>query len=464
MFSAATFLVKVAIPKTRTREINGIKMRYFQLMPGLLTLCLLVFSVVQTALAADPVPGEEYCSGPVNRLEFTGNKKTRDVVMLEQLSQMQGAECSLDSIIDGMQSIMDLRLFKRVSASLAKDEDQLVLTYDVVEKIYFVPLPRFSRTSDGELRLGAQLRWDNFYGLNHKVRITSERREEDDGEGRSGELHRLEYRVPRFFGSDHGFELGLKHYRKQTELVRDEIVYGEASRVDSIFKVGLSRWMNQQGVTSGLVYHFGFSLQRRHFDDLQGELGPFTKGRDVVARVGIEKRDVRDDLFRLRGRAYGMNFRLSSTGFASDYSYNRTDFFYRRYKPLSGPRLRNLNYQVRVGYSDGGPFGDRHYSLGGGENLRGYKPRSKTGDILTLVNVEYLQALEAYQTVRWILFADVGNVYRRSEFNPFKQKLGVGAGLRWKLLSFSNTDLRIDTAWDFERSDLRFYFSTNLTF
>jgi hemolysin activation/secretion protein len=125
---------------------------------------------------------------------------------------------------------------------------------------------------------------------------------------------------------------------------------------------------------------------------------------------------------------------------------------------------RNLNLQLRLGLSDGAPFGRRTYSVGGGEILRGLPPGSATGDILTLMNIEYLSAFVGYEQWRWILFADIGNVYMRDRIKLHRQKLRTGFGLRRKLLSLSNADLRLDFAWDNEASRFRSFFSTNLTF
>jgi len=414
--------------------------------------------------AADRIDGEEFCTGPVADVEFSGNDTTRNRVLLEQLRFAPGDECSLDALIDGIQSIMDLGLFRRVLVSIPSGQPKLVVSYQVVEKYYFFPLPRFSRTSDGELRLGGQLRWDNFRGLNHQIKLTSERREEDDGRGPGGQHHELEYRIPRFLGSDFGLSTEIEHRRQRKELVQDGVDYGFANGVDNTFKLQLSRWFNQGGVTRGTRFRFGIRLQRRSLDMIDGELGPFKDGFDAVFNVGLESRDVHDDLFRLRGRVAGINVQLAFDELGSDFDYNRIDVYYRRYKPLSGLNLRNLNYQLRIGISNEGPFGERHFSLGGGEKMRGMQTGYRTGDLMMLANIEYLAALPSNQALRGVLFADIGNVYRHNDFNPFKHRLGLGAGIRWKLLRFSNTDLRFDAAWDNRERKLRYYFSTDLTF
>ena len=75
-----------------------------------------------------------------------------------------------------------------------------------------------------------------------------------------------------------------------------------------------------------------------------------------------------------------------------------------------------------------------------------------------------LTAFTNHPTLRWMLFTDIGNVFRKDAINLSHQKFRGGVGLRWKLLKFSNTDLRMDAAWDSQASRPRFYISTSLTF
>ena len=99
----------------------------------------------------------------VGRIEFAGNRVTRPEVLARELTQRRGEICSLDDVIDGIQSLMDLGLFRSVRAELELERrpfavggggsagEVLVLRYIVREKLFFLAIPRLSRTSDGEL-------------------------------------------------------------------------------------------------------------------------------------------------------------------------------------------------------------------------------------------------------------------------------------------------------------------------
>lgn len=432
-----------------------------------LPLALLLASYVgmhaPVMLAADAIPGEQWCDRKVDRIGFSGNRITRDPVLRRELAQQTGTDCLLDDVIDGIQNIMDLGLFKSVRAQLDLADDELTLRYIVVEKIFFLPIPRFSRTSDGELRLGAQLRWDNFLGRLHQLKLTSEKRQEDDGRGRSGYVHKVDYQVPRFFGSRYGMSLSAASERRNTELARDGMVFGDALKQSRKLRWQLARWLGAEQGVRGLSYFVGMGLEQRDYEVRTGTLGPFSGGRDFSVLTGFTVQRVHQDDYRRRGHTYGASLQVADKFLGTDFRYARLDIFSRWYLPLDRPQT-NLNIQARVGLSDRSPYGERTYEIGGGDLLRGMQSGHVTGNILTLLNVEYLSGFFTYPAWRWLLFTDIGNVYLPGEFSLLDQKIRAGAGLRWKLESLTNADLRLDAAWDPDKGKFTPYVSTSLTF
>lgn len=427
---------------------------------------LLIFGVFAgsgRAFGADAIPGEELCDQRISGITFRGNRVTRDSVMERELVQAIGMRCSLDSIIDGIQNIMDLGLFKSVRAELLQTRNGLQLRYVVKEKFFFLAIPRFSRTSDGELRLGMQLRWDNFTGRLHQVKLTSEKRQEDEGRGRSGFVHSLDYNVPRFADSRFGLAVSAGARRRQTELSQDDVIYGEAVSESRQLAVQLAHWVNRSRGIRGLRYFGGFHLENREYDLRDGEIGPFLEGMDVGVVAGFETSDIHLDDYRRTGMAYGASIGISSRSLGSEFDYHRADLWGAWYRALPGG-LRNLNIKARLGLSDGAAFGTRGYSIGGGEVLRGVAASRDTGDLLTLVNVEYLEAFFVAPTWRWVAFMDIGNVFHKGDTNWLNQNLRAGLGLRWKIEALTNTDLRVDVAWDPDENELTPYIATSLTF
>jgi len=414
-------------------------------------------------VAGDAIPGEQYCDRPVSSIVFVGNRVTRPQTLLREIDQRVNTDCSLDEIVDSIQGIMDLGLFKTVLADLILDGDELQLQFTVEEKLYFLLIPRISRTSDGELRGGAQLRFDNFLGRLHEMRITSERRKEDDGDGPGGFVHRLNYDIPRFLNSNYGLGVDLASDRRQVELEQDGVELGFAQTETQSVGVVFSRWASRFRGVQGIRTFFGARVTMRTLELSSGSAGPFRGGDDIGLIFGIESRDLHRDRYRRRGKIMGARLTLANESVGSDFQYTRADFYAEAFIPLRNG-IRNLNLQARIGISDGAAFGERSYSIGGGEKLRGLQPGSETGDLQALFNVEYLHAWFNYPQWRWVIFSDIGNVYRRGESEFDSVRLRGGVGLRRKIMSLSNTDIRVDFAWDPERERVQTFVSSNLTF
>ena len=459
-----TRITYLSIKRTLRRQItDSPRERVCVWVMRWLFLVTLLFVPSVSVHAADAIPGEQWCDRPVDSIRFVGNKVTRYEVMNRELLQKPGEPCSLDNIIDGIQNNLDLGLFRSVRAELHLSEGRLELVYYVVEKIFFLPIPRFSRTSDSELRFGAQLRWDNFLGRLHQLKLTYEKRQEDNGQGRSGYVHSLDYTVPRFFGSRFGLGVSLDRIRNNTELSQDGIVYGEALQERQRAEWRIARWANESDGVQGLSYFVGAGIERRDYAIRSGTVGPFSDGLNVTLLTGFEVKQVHRSTFSRRGYEYGVTIRVADEALGGDFSYVQMDALSRWYLPLRRPQT-NLNLQLRLGLSSMAPFGQRNYGIGGGELIRGMRPGSATGDFLVLANAEYLSGFFAYPAWRWVAFADIGNVYLKDDVNILKQIARGGFGLRWKLEQLTSTDLRIDVAWDPKRQKLTPYVSTSLTF
>lgn len=415
------------------------------------------------AVSADAIPGEEFCDRTVDSIVFSGNRVTRAQVLLREIVQQIDTACSIDQIVDSTQGILDLGLFKSAFAELSLVEEQLQLQFTVKEKHFFLIVPRLSRTSDAEIRGGAQLRFDNFLGRLHEMQITSERRKENDGEGPGGYVHRLGYNVPRFFGSDYGLGLELASDRRQLNLSENGTELGQAQSETQTIGLQLSRWMNQSRGVQGRRYFFGVRFSTRKFDLLSGRAGPYRGGNDFSVTVGLEDKRVHQDTFRRRGTVVGASLTTANQVTGSDFEYTRADIYAKAYLPLTGG-IRNLNVQLRLGVSDGAAFGESSYGIGGGEMLRGLAKGSRSGELMALLNFEYLHALYNHPQFRMVVFTDIGDVYKAREINLSKIQARPGVGIRLKLRNFSNTDVRVDVAWDSDRQRAQTYVSSNLTF
>lgn len=416
------------------------------------------------ASESQDLEGAELCAGSIDRVYITGNDTTKKSVFRQELEIRENMDCSVKAIEASRQNIMDLGIFSSVDASLTQYTGRLVLRFDVKEKHFILPIPRLSRTSAGEIRLGGQLRMDNVAGLNHRLKITSERQAEDDGAGRSGFEHSLEYLVPRFQDTRYGLKFRFEREDKQYQLKRDGIDYGESNRVGDSIEVDLLRRRSKGAGTKDWLSWYRFRYERRDLDLTNGEFGPFQSGRNLELALGTGRNQVNLEKYRRRGYVYGTSLSLGLDTLGADYEYQRVDAFYRGYRPIEASTITNVNYNFELGYSNGTPFGERAFSIGGGESLRGLADRSVDGDVKLLLNIEYLKALAAHPSVRFVGFWDIANVFPRWNFKPVYTENGVGVGVRWKIVSFVQVDLRFDYAVSLTENRGYAYFATNLNF
>ena len=507
-------------------------------------LCVVACASVSAPVsAADEIPGSELCRGEITRIVFLGNDVTTPEVMLRELALRPGEVCSLDRVVDGVQRLLDLELFRSVRAELvlvldasnpdfaaalpvdaeleaqvraqvraqagaqaraqaraqklsfADDpfgkrggfdrglhdalpeasppvntqeatrpgEPQVELRYIVRERFYFLGVPRLSRTSDGEVRAGLSLQWDNFLGRLHKLKVTSEWRQEDEGRGRGGFVHGLDYDVPLFLESPYGLGVRLRAESREVDLALDNIDYGEGRREAQAVSAYLLRWLTPGGDVQGVRVFFGGGIENRRYTVGSGELGPLTDGVNIDWRIGVENRQIRRHRFRRTGHLYGASLRFSSSTVGSDFDWTRVDAWGVLYQPI-GSDLANLNMRVSLGVSDKAPFGERFYAIGGGDLLRGMVKGAREGDVRLLINVEYLDPWYVRPTLRSVLFVDGGNVWRHNDIDVTDLEWRGGVGLRWKLNALSKTDLRFDVAWDSDKGKVVPYLSTSLTF
>jgi outer membrane protein assembly factor BamA len=128
--------------------------------------------------------------------------------------------------------------------------------------------------------------------------------------------------------------------------------------------------------------------------------------------------------------------------------FQRLDFEAQQYIPvLNHRRVFALRAKSAMTWSDRPiPF-YMQPSLGGGEDLRGYRPFRFRGDNLMAMNAEY--RWEIFSGLDLALFADAGKVYdRKSELSFRNLESDLGFGFRFN--ERNRTFLRLDVAFSHE--------------
>ena len=408
--------------------------------------------------------GEACAAAVLAAIRFAGNDTTRPEVMLQEMSIRPGEPLDAELIEDSRQAIMDLGLFKSVRADLLEEAEGTVLLITVDEKWYILPIPRVGVRADGEADYGMELRFDNLFGLNQRLKLEYITKDSINTDTPLRRELFVGYTYPRIIGTPYQLDISAGRVtREMNQLDENGDEIGLYRQDSSSVRLGLYRWQNVTGPSRGLRYGGGMGRQQETYRHLDGAAVPYQDAANVQLNGLVEFVDVREEQYRRRGRVYGYAAELGVPQLG-DFSYNRHRFYYLRYQPLDEQRS-NLDYRFQLGLANGEAFGSPAWSLGGSTSLRGYEGGYVTGNAMLLNNVEYLFPLSGYRQLRGVVFSDIGNAWPGvMEMDLADLKASAGVGLRWKVQLFVDVTIRLDFAWGLESKTQMTYLETSTMF
>lgn len=406
-------------------------------------------------------------AGVIAEIRFEGNDVTKDVILRQELTVAPGDPVDRERIEASRQAIMNLGLFKRVRARVepldaAGSPEQQVVVFDVSEKWYILPLPKADQDADGDYSYGFELTWDNFLGYNQRLELLHETTEREDG--REEVKKEFAYEIPRIPGTDLGFSAALRRVDSVQEEVDPLLGVGEYDLQRDDLSWTLSRWLQRRAPSRGWRGSVGSSIFKENYSYRQGVAGLLVDRKVVETWFGATFHDVYELPYHREGMEYGWTLALSAQDLGSDDGYQRLDLFHRAYLYPVAWNDDNLNTQLRLGYARGYDEGIYAYRIGSSKTLRGFDRDDHEGDVMVLLNLEYMKPILGRRSLRGVIFADVGNVYEEGAPDLTDLELGGGLGLRWKVRSLVRTDLRVDIGWGVGEPDYEVYVGTRQTF
>lgn len=424
-----------------------------KLIANLLAICLSTLSLVYLTLA---IANTDLSGLPIVQIVVEGNTKTQTRFVLKW------ANISVGDIIDqskldlARQNILDTGLFKQATLRTELKQSNPILIIKLEEKIYTLLLPRVSRNGDGDVKLGVNLKLHNINGANQTLNLLAEKSELSNGD--DGRRYRISYDLPQYD----------RPYRYHVSF-SDSVINTLTSNFRNVeYEKFASFSVTRDWHVASLAYPLSIttslaskSIQLQSpYPDILDELeaGNFR-------RVGlkIEHDAVHTQRYRHYGYFHSLEIQQGLKSLGSDYSSRIINIESRFYHPLN--QRDNFNARLLFGLSEKSPFNSPYYELGGSGNLRGLEQDSIRGDALLLGNFEYVRGLENYPSFRWSSFIDIGNVYPDfDEIDLSDLQTSVGFGGRWKAVSFVNTDLFIDYAYNIDTDNSKIYAGTSLTF
>jgi outer membrane protein assembly factor BamA len=393
---------------------------------------------------------------PLAQIEVEGNDKTQTRWVLKW------AEISVGDVIDhsklnhARQNILDTGLFKQVTLRTELRQSRPVLIIKLEEKYYTLLLPRISRNSNGDVKLGINLKLYNINGANQTLNLLAEKSELNNGD--DGRRYRIGYDFPQY---DRPYRYHIGFSDSVTNTLKSGFRNVESQNFASF---SMTRDWHVVSLSSPLsltasIFYENIQLQSPYPDALKElDAGKFSR-----LGLKIEHDATHTEQYRRFGYFHSLEIQQGLRPLGSDYSSRIIKAESRFYVTLN--QRDNFNTRLLFGLSTNSPFNVPFYELGGSDTLRGLEQESIRGDALLLGNFEYVKGIESYPSFRWSSFIDIGNVYPDlDEIDLADLQTSIGFGGRWKALSFVRTDLFIDYAYNIDTDNSKIYGGTSLTF
>ncbi len=374
----------------------------------------------------------------INRIEITGNVRTRDKVIRREVRLVEGDVFNSTLLQRSRRNLQNLGYFEDVKPDTKRAAgDRVDVTVDVKEK----PTGAFTigggfSSVDGPIAV-ASISQNNLFGLGKRAALTGQI-------GQRANRYNALYGDPHFLDTD--FLLEVRGFDSQTRF-RTNQGFNQSGR-----GVGLT-------VGHPLVEEiFGaatYTYQRVHIKDVE-DSAPFLVKRQASESGGVSNtsslsfaltRDTRDSFTEpTRGLRARAAFEYAGGVLDADNNFTKYSLELSQYWPLwwkfVGHVRGNIAYGEAFGDTSTLPVQERFF-LGGESSIRGFRnftisPReTEGGDGITggnkafFINNEILFPLYEPMRMRGLVFVDLGNVFNEQTNFAWSVKRSAGLGIRF---------------------------------
>ncbi len=362
-----------------------------------------------------------------NRINITGNTKTRDKVIRRELSVVEGDLYSRTKLKNSYMALNKLRYFDEIDFQAEKGPNETLT--DVNIHVKEKPTGMFSigagYSALDHAIISAQVSQQNLFGRGQTLSLKASL-------GASSTLYDLSFIEPWLFDMPLWSKFDLWNlYREYDSYKLDSKGFGAT--------LGYPLWPYVTG-------YVGYRLSMDNVKDILDTASFYIKeqeGQTTSSGVSLSlTRDTTDDvMFPTMGSKNSASVEYTGGPLLGDVSYTRfglsSSWFY------GLPLDTVFGVRGRIGYMMGNegkevPIFERYY-LGGINSLRGLRevgPKDPaTGDViggLTMLNFnfEYVFPLIKNAGMKGLVFFDTGNAWERG-YNLNDMRKTAGVGIRW---------------------------------
>lgn len=389
----------------------------------------------------------------IRAIAFEGNDITQAVTMQRELVVAVGDVAEPAMIERSRQAIQDLGLFRKVEVHSEPFEEGVRLVFAVHEKWYVLPIPRLEVNSDGDTGYGLALRWNNLWGLNHRLDLLAVRRDFKREDKDSATNFSTNYNIP-FLGESRNALNFSASYNDQDSTSDGGVDYRERSeRLGVVFSRSLGDGPASQGWKAG----GGLAWQRQA---TSGANAPDSFGMALSPGASLSYNDLHDHLYSETGQRFTTSAGVAANGVFSDYGYLSHFTHYDNQIAIGGVDHQTLRLMAELGGYYGGPPSAEHnaFEFGGSERLRGYDREIIDGNFAYYGSIDYLRPLH-WNWLRLLTTLEAGSAL--DNFNHPRGRLlysSVGVGVTVRVTWLVNVEFEFGVAYPLVAGDgIRFF-------
>ncbi len=387
--------------------------------------------------------------GVIEDISVTGNTKTRDYVILREMTLKPGMLLQREVLKEDFRRIYNLNYFTDLQPVFlpGNSANATRLQLQVAERPSsgsfsfgggYSPSSGFSVFSD--------LYWDNLFGTGQLIALK--------GQFGAATTYQFKYHNPWMWDE------------RKSVTFRTWLTDGNVNYISPLSSAGEFRPERRKGVDLALGWPFSYQLRTSHKVKWESvSLFNVGKAYQINSYTFDIAYDTRDVWFNpSEGDYHSFSVEKGLTLTSSSLDFTRYDVSFRKYFKVVDKQT--LAARVQAGYiqsptNDSDIFGAEWYRAGGGDTVRGYDDQRPFafGNKVILANLEYrLLFTDQFQG---IIFLDAGYASNDSITDITKFKVGKGVGIRFNIPGLG--PLRLDAGLD-EVGVVRIHFNIGHTF
>lgn len=373
----------------------------------------------------------------IDKIQITGNTKTRDKVIRRELRLAEGELYNIDKIKFSRERIYALGFFEEVSFSMKPHDDptlsDLFINVKEGQTGTFTLGAGFS--SIDKFILTTQMSFGNFLGYGQRISLRAEL-------SSRRQLADLSFYEPYFLDTDWSF--GLRLYTTELSYIFQRKSSG-----------GNLKWGYKVGEFSRVFIEYKY--EDVNIKDIGAtDTRLFTSGVTSSVSFSIVRNSLDHPYDPSKGSLINGTMEVAGKYLGGDFDFYKFDASYSKYFPLFLRTVFLFKAQAGFGRSiskERLPFSERYF-VGGPYDVRGYdywtvgpmesvitlndEPDSTTvkkpigGNKMVVFNAEYIFNIIRSAGIKGVFFFDAGNAFsEEQDFFQEELRMGWGFGIRW---------------------------------